>query len=114
MRFSSVGSAFQFGGQRVSVRWAAHLISVHGAFLFGAQRVRFGVSEGWQVRFFSVSSGFASGGIIVLPSNTLFGEIRLSVKMQRVIEYDVEQCLQTAGMSSRFRKHTYIYLYIIE
>ena len=34
--------------QRLSVRWAARLISVYVAFLFGTQRVRFGVSEGWQ------------------------------------------------------------------
>ena len=27
--------------------------------------------------------------------------------MLRVIEYDVEQCFQTAEMLSRFRKHTY-------
>ena len=39
---------FHSGVQRVSFRCAVRSIWVHGAFLFGAQRVRFGVSEGWQ------------------------------------------------------------------
>ena len=40
--------------------------------------------------------------------------------MQRVIEYDVEQCFQTAGMSARIRTNIYfrkikitIYIYDI-
>ena len=54
---------FHSGLQRVSFRCAARFISVRSAFLFGAQRVRFWVSEGWQRVSFSVSSGFASGGL---------------------------------------------------
>ena len=32
-------------------------------------------------------------------------KVRLSVKMQRVVEYDVERCFQTSGMSARIRRN---------
>ena len=79
MCFISMRSAFQFSGQRVSVRWAARLISVHGAFPSFrytarplSQRVgsAFHFSEQW-VRFHGGGGG--GRGIIVLPSNKLFG-----------------------------------------
>ena len=46
--FTRVSSVFHSGALRVSFRCAVRSIWVHDAFLFGAQRVRFGVSEGWQ------------------------------------------------------------------
>ena len=73
---------------------------MHSALGSGSQRVgnafRFG--EPW-VRF--------REGFTVLSSSNLMWEIRLSVKLQRVIEYDVEQCFQTAGMSARIRTNIY-------
>ena len=46
--FTRVSSVFHSGAQRVSFGCAVRSIWVHDAFLFGAQCVRFGISDGWQ------------------------------------------------------------------
>ena len=73
--FTRVSSVFHSGAQRVSFRCAVRSIWVHDAFLFGAQRVRFGVSEGWQRVSFGEPWVRFREGFIVLPSSNLIGRL---------------------------------------